>query len=128
MVGESKVVCGKGGTGGMDVKPYITFSSVWNTWALWNGSQKQWVALGAVQREEHRRANQRTQHRRIVGNLKKGQKVWLWNTKAVTLREKLEPWWVGPRILLDRIARLVWKVWGSDGRYLDLAFRYAAAV
>ena len=84
--------------------------------SLWHAPKETWEYLVKGQKEERQRANWRYRHRRIQGNLDVGQKGWIWNTKTVTLKDKLEPWWEGPAILEDRISQSVWKVRGPDGR------------
>ena len=71
---------------------------------LWEASEDIWDRLLKEQREEHQRANWRTRLRRTKGNLRLGQKVWIWNTKTVTLKDKLEPWWVDPGFLEGKIS------------------------
>ena len=83
---------------------------------LWKGSEGTWEFLLNRQREERRRANWRNRNCRIKGNLSLGQRVWVWNTKTVTLRDKLEPWWEGPGVLVGKISGSVWRVRGSDGK------------
>ena len=83
---------------------------------LWQASEDIWDRLLKEQREERQRANWRTRFRRTKGNLRLGQKVWIWNTKTVTLKDKLEPWWVGPRLLEEKISGLIWRVRGPEGR------------
>ena len=47
---------------------------------------------------------------------KAGDRVWLWNTKIETLKDKLEPWWKGPGQLVRPITRSVWEVRGPEGK------------
>ena len=72
---------------------------------LWHASEDIWDRLLSEQREERQRANWRTRFRRVKGNVRLGQKVWIWKTKTVTLKDKLEPWWVGLGLL--------------EGKYVD---------
>ena len=83
---------------------------------LWHASEDIWDRLLREQREERQRANWRTRFRRAKGNLRLGQKVWIWNTKTVTLKDKLEPWWVGPGLLEGKISGSIWHVRGPEGR------------
>ena len=83
---------------------------------LWKGPEGTWEFLLNKQREERRRANWRNRYRRVKGNLNLGQRVWVWNTMTVTLRDKLESWWEGPGVLVGRISGSVWRVRGPDGK------------
>ena len=58
---------------------------------LWQASKETCRFLLKKQREERQRANWRNRFKRIKGNLVQGQRVWIWNTKTVTLKDKLEP-------------------------------------
>ena len=59
--------------------------------SLWHAPKETWEYLVEGQKEERQKANWRYRHRKIQGNLDVGQKVWIWNTKTVTLKDKLEP-------------------------------------
>ena len=45
--------------------------------------------------------------RRIQHTFRAGDWIWLWNTKVETLKDKLEPWWKGPRQLVRPITNAV---------------------
>ena len=79
---------------------------------LWDTSKKIWDFLLGKQREERQRANLRTRFCIVKGNLNVGQKVWIWNTKTVTLKDKLESWWEGPKKLAGKVFRSVWQCGG----------------
>ena len=56
---------------------------------LWRASEDTWGLLLGKQKEERQKANWHNRFKRIKGNLVQGQKVWIWNTKIVTLKDKL---------------------------------------
>lgn len=85
---------------------------------LWNGSPYVWRQLIDLQQEEHHRANEHTRGRRVKWEFNVGDRVWLWNTKTVTLKDKLDPWSKGLGRLVKRVSRSVWVVRGPYGRNL----------
>jgi len=83
---------------------------------LWNSSQVVWSRLREHARRQREQANHRTRGRRIQRTFRAGDRVWLWNTKVETLKDKLEPWWKGPGQLIRPITTSVWEVRGPEGK------------
>ena len=81
---------------------------------LWKGSRTVWAWLREYTRRQRAKANYRTRGRRIQRTFKTGDRVWLWNTKVVTLKDKLEPWWRGPGQLIRPITKSMWEVRGPE--------------
>ena len=79
------------------VQPYTAMEDVWNGFGMGpRRSGRRW-------KNGERQTGSR--HHMVVGELRGGRLVWLWNTKIGMLRDKLEPWWKGLGILLDQISR-----------------------
>ena len=83
---------------------------------LWASSPAVWRRLHEYARRQRDEANRCTRGRRIRRTFKIGDRVWLWNTKTETLRDKLEPFWKGPGHLVRPVTNVVWEVRGPDGR------------
>ena len=83
---------------------------------LWNGSRAVWGQLREHTHQQRAQANHRTRGRRIQRIFKTGDRVWLWNTKIETLKDKLEPLWKGPGELVRPITNSVWEVRGLEGK------------
>ena len=83
---------------------------------LWASSPAVWQKLHEYAQRQRDEANRRTKGRRIRQTFQAGDRVWLWNTKTETLRDKLEPLWKGPGRLLRPITKAVWEVRGPEGR------------
>ena len=99
---------------------------------LWKSSQAVWDQLREHTRQQRAKANYRTRGRCINRTFQAGDRVWLWNTKVETLRDKLEPWWKGPGQLIRPITNAVWEVRGPEGklwvRHSDMIRPYRDAV
>ena len=99
---------------------------------LWSGSRTVWRQLGEHARRQRTKANYQTRGRRIQRTFQVGDRVWLWNTKVETLKDKLDPWWKGPRRLVRPITNAVWEVRGPEGklwvRHSDMIRPYRDAV
>ena len=83
---------------------------------LWNGSRVVWDRLREYAHRQRAQANHRTRGRRIQRTFRAGDRVWLWNTKVETLKDKLEPRWKGPGQLIRPITTSVWEVRGPEGK------------
>ena len=83
---------------------------------LWASSPAVWRRLHEHACQQRVKANHRTRGRRIRRTFRVGDRVWLWNTKVETLKDKLEPWWKGPGRLLRPITNAVWEVRGPEGK------------
>ena len=57
-----------------------------------------------------------TRHHRVRHSLEVGQRVWIWNTKTVTIRDKLEQWWEGLGELIGKIGGSVWQIRAPNGK------------
>ena len=99
---------------------------------LWNASRTVWQQLQEYAQQQRAKANHRTRGRRIQRTFKAGDRVWLWNTKVETLKDKLEPWWKGPGKLIRPITNAVWEVQGPEGklwvRHTDMIWPYRDAL
>ena len=99
---------------------------------LWSSSWTMWRQLNEHARQQRTKANYRTRGRRIQRTFHVGDRVWLWNTKVETLKDKLEPWWKGPGQLVHPVTNAVWEVQGPEGKLLvrhsDMMWPYRDAV
>ena len=83
---------------------------------LWNSSPMVWSQLHQYAHQQCERANHRTRGRRIHQTFQVGDRIWLWNAKIETLKDKLEPLWKGPKTLIRPITNSVWEVRESKGK------------
>ena len=91
-----------------------------------------WDQLREHTRQQRAKANYRTRGRRINRTFQVGDRVWLWNTKVETLKDKLEPLWKGLGQLVRPITNAVWEVRGPEGklwvRHSDMIRLYRDAI
>ena len=83
---------------------------------LWGSSPVVLDRLHQHARRQREKANHRTRGRRIHRTFQAGDRVWLWNTKIETMKDKLEPLWKGPGELIQPVTISVWEVKGPEGK------------
>ena len=83
---------------------------------LWGSSPAVWDRLHRHACRQREKANYRTRGRRIHRTFRAGDRVWLWNTKVETMKDKLEPLWKGPGELVRPVTNSVWEVRGPEGK------------
>ena len=83
---------------------------------LWNSPRAVWDQLREHTRQQRAKANYRTRGQRINRTFQVRDRMWLWNTKVETLKDKLEPLWKGSGQLVRPITNAVWEVWGPEGK------------
>lgn len=83
---------------------------------LWSSSPRMWSQLVQLQRQQREEPNRRTRGWRVARNFWVGDCVWMWDTRVQTQKDKLEPWWKGPGILVGQVSKSVWRVRGPSGK------------
>ena len=83
---------------------------------LWNAPPTVWDQLHQHARQQCKRANHRTRGQRIERTFHARDRVWMWNTKVETLKDKLEPLWKEPGQLIRLGMNAVWEIRGPQGK------------
>ena len=81
---------------------------------LWNAPPTVWDQLHQHARQQCERANHRTRGQRIQRMFHARDRVWMWNTKVETLKDKLEPLWKGLGHLIRPVTNSVWEIRGRE--------------
>ena len=87
----------------------------WNLGALGSRGKETviWKRVVPLQRHQGAEANWRTRGKRMKWKYKEGDRVWMCNTKSITLRDKLETLCKGPGILLKNVFTIGWEGQGT---------------